>query len=561
MKKLIIVLLFLLLIPFVSARTGHMKLLAVQDVEKDIGNTADLYLEVKQGTGRIFLDTFPLTQIDTQMSTRLAKEIACEFLEKDCSRYDFFYTIRSGSSIVGGPSAGAALSALTVIMLEDLEYDKSVVVTGSINSGGIIGPVGGIKTKIKVAEENNISKVLIPATSLDNKTNITNTSIDVMEVATLREVIKEFTGKTYGKETYELKINQEYNTIMKNIATIMCNRTQILKKQVKDYSPNSEVFNKIKNRTKSAEKSFNNSNYYPAASYCFGTNIDLSHELTKNLSDKKTLSEINDVKTGIERFEEMVDKKEINTIPALQTKIIVKERLLDAMESLKEGHQNLEKNSSRYNLAYARERFHSAIIWSHFFNMSGKDIDLKQEQVRASCTNKIAEAEERINYLMTITLLPFNSTREEITQAKFYREEEEYEMCLFKANKAKSNIDVTLSLIGIKEDSEVKGLIDAKLKYAEEQIAREIEKDSFPILGYSYYIYAKDLKEEDPLSSLIYSELALELSNMWPYFQTFETKEDIKLIDFNQDFLNGFLAGLIATIILVIILNKKKPHK
>ncbi|MCK5107093.1 MAG: hypothetical protein KAQ83_00015 [Nanoarchaeota archaeon] len=559
MKKLLLLILLILIIPLVSAKSGHLTLLAVQNVENNIGSTADLYLEIESGSGRVFLDTFPLTQIDTQMSTRLAKEIACEFLEKNCNNYDFFYTIRAGSSIIGGPSAGAALAALTVILLDDLEYDESIVVTGSINSGGIIGPVGGIPTKIDVAEKNNISKILIPSTKLNATNSSLNRTIQVVEVATLKQIIKEFTGKDYGQENYELQVNQEYDQIMKKISTVMCNRTARLKEQVETYYPDSRKLAIVQNKTIAAKNALNQSRYYPAASYCFGANIDLGSELTKNLSNEKTLEDISDVKSAIEKFEDMVDKKEIQTISDLQAKIIVKERLMDAKDSLTEGSKNINSSKAQYQLAYARERFHSAIIWAYFFNMSGKKIDLKPENVRASCINKIAEAEERFNYIITITPLEFNSTKQEISQARKYLLEDEYEMCIFKANKAKADIDVTLSVMGISKDEEMQELIESKLKYAEEQIAREISKDSFPIMGYSYYLYSLDLKESDPISSLIYAELSLELSNMWPYFNL-EPKSRINLIDFNKDFLKGFVAGLIFIILILLISNKKRKN-
>ena len=80
MNKLIILAMFsvlVFLLPAVSAEKGHMRLLAVTDTgEGDIGGIADLFLEIKPGSGRVFLETFPLTKIDTQISTRFAKEIA-----------------------------------------------------------------------------------------------------------------------------------------------------------------------------------------------------------------------------------------------------------------------------------------------------------------------------------------------------------------------------------------------------------------------------------------------------------------------------------------------------
>ena len=65
------------------------------------GGGADLYLELKEGSGRVFLDTFPATKIDTQISTRFAKEIACHFYKLSCDTYDFIYTIKAESNIIG----------------------------------------------------------------------------------------------------------------------------------------------------------------------------------------------------------------------------------------------------------------------------------------------------------------------------------------------------------------------------------------------------------------------------------------------------------------------------
>ena len=93
MKKIIISGLFMILVvlPMAYAQNGHMKLLAVSDTQNgEVGGIADLYLEISPGTGRVFLETFPLTRLDTQISTRLAKEIACDYANVDCSKYDFY---------------------------------------------------------------------------------------------------------------------------------------------------------------------------------------------------------------------------------------------------------------------------------------------------------------------------------------------------------------------------------------------------------------------------------------------------------------------------------------
>jgi uncharacterized protein len=154
MKKLIFLLFVaIILLPDAFAKQGHMKLLAVKETETGYeGGIADLYLEIKPGSGRVFLETFPLTRTDTQMSTRFAKAIACDVIEKDCDYVDFFYTITADSAIIAGPSAGASIAILTVAMLEDLELNENYAITGTINSGGLIGPVGGLKAKVEAGK-------------------------------------------------------------------------------------------------------------------------------------------------------------------------------------------------------------------------------------------------------------------------------------------------------------------------------------------------------------------------------------------------------------------------
>jgi len=121
-KKIIISIILLLTLIFTTAlvqaqpKSYHLKLLAVQETPTGYeGSDADLYLELKQGTGNVFLNTFPITKMDTQISTRFAKELACKHYSLNCDQYDFLYTIRAQSNIIGGPSAGAAIAAITVI--------------------------------------------------------------------------------------------------------------------------------------------------------------------------------------------------------------------------------------------------------------------------------------------------------------------------------------------------------------------------------------------------------------------------------------------------------------
>lgn len=158
----LIVIVTLLFTSVTNAKTYKIKLLAVAEQQGNFtGKMADLFLELNPGSGRVFMDTLPLTKIDTQISTRFANQIACNYIDADCSIYDFIYTIRADSSIIGGPSAGAAIAVLTMSALQNLGLREDIAMTGTINSGGIIGPVGAVKQKIEAAAKNKINRVLI----------------------------------------------------------------------------------------------------------------------------------------------------------------------------------------------------------------------------------------------------------------------------------------------------------------------------------------------------------------------------------------------------------------
>ena len=158
----------------------HLKLLAVSDEGKDgkegegqaaRGITADLYLKITPGTGNVFIETEPVTKLDTRISTKLAKDIACESMgiAVNCDSNDFFFRIEANASLVGGPSAGAAAAAIAVAAVEDAPVKSSVAITGTINSGGLIGSVGGLKEKINAAAGEGLRRFSSQAASASSK--------------------------------------------------------------------------------------------------------------------------------------------------------------------------------------------------------------------------------------------------------------------------------------------------------------------------------------------------------------------------------------------------------
>lgn len=128
-----------------------------------VGSLANVSITVADGgNGHVFIDTYPLTQVDMQGSARLAVKVAGAVSGVDTSRVDVFFVVRSGSSVIGGPSAGGILAVGAVAALANLTVDPTVLMTGTVNPDGTIGPVGGIPQKAAAAAEANARVFLIP---------------------------------------------------------------------------------------------------------------------------------------------------------------------------------------------------------------------------------------------------------------------------------------------------------------------------------------------------------------------------------------------------------------
>jgi len=544
MKRLLLVPLLLLLLPLAYAASGSMKLLATSESGSgEIGSGADIFLDVHPGSGRIFIDSFPLTKLDTVMSTRFANEIACDFLEKDCSRYDFYYTIRANAAIVGGPSAGAAISILTVSVLEGAALDKDVAITGTINSGGLIGPVGGIAEKVRYADSSNMTTVLIPRWGSINDTDLAelenSTGIRIVKVSSLREAVKETIGKDLGHD-YSLIVNADYIEMMRNISESICARTEDLMEGREE----SWLLNDSTDLYARAESAIREERFYSAASYCFGANVKLQYAAHLEANITNMTGTHDRIEREIGSFREKISSKDIETLTDLQTMMVVSERILDAEEYLNRSIGN-ETNTSLYNLAYAEERLHSAYSWSSFFGRPGRKFDIDESSQRESCQRKISEVEERLEYVRQYLPVSLNDIRRQVSYAYKDLSDRQYSMCLYTASKAKAEVDIIMNTLGLEEE-ELRQLIEERMDVAEQIIGRQMEEEVFPIVGYSYYDYARSLIENDKFSSLLYSEYAIELSKLDIYFR--QKRFELPRIDISYPvlFILGFMWGFIA---------------
>jgi uncharacterized protein len=569
MKSIVWAALFLSLLPVVFAQEGSIRLLALS--ERSDGSTegavADLDLQIEPGKGRVFLETFPLTKASTQISMRFAQQVACRELDIDCSDKDFFFTIRALPGIVGGPSAGSAAAILTASLLTGAELRNDTVITGTVNSGGVIGPVGGLKQKIEASAKEGVKRALIPKGTVNFKDNATNTTIDlvlfgrelgieVIEVATLQDSLHEYSGRDFPRTTSDLVIEPAYSEKMTDIAKDLCDRGEQIRSLLEERRTGqntTELELGAVESQKLANASFASGQFYASASFCFRANVQLKRALAlqRSWTEDQMAKAFVEQQNRITNYSAIIDGRQVRTITDLQTFMAVKERLSESEESLREIVQNLndsEANAER--LAYAEERLFSAVTWARFFDGSANNFVVDTGSLRDSCMAKIGEAEERINYVRTFLPDSLGEARRELDKAYSDLNARNYSLCLYKASKVKSEADVILGVLGL-EKEDIDEYVVLKLGIVRDAVAKSQKKGIFPIIGYSYYEYASSLKDSDKASALLFAEYALEFSNLDIYFP--KKPRMPSLFDYARPHLGWLLGGILVGLFIAVL--------
>lgn len=596
-NKLYLLVGIILLLQGVLAQEDNIRLLAVvHDVEGMPGSVADLHLKIVPGTGKVFLSTRPLTKIDMQLSVQFAKEYACDYLDRECTNLDFFYTTHSVAPIVGGPSAGAAATALTMAVLEGIPVDQTTSVTGTINSGGSVGIVGGIREKITAAASAGITKVMIPAwepmaQSADAKINVSiflrnqtyNVSepeqvkeqtlhelaeelgIDLIQVSHIEDVMREYDLPIRDRLNQSIEVPEEYTKIMKDISDQLCSRAELLSHEVNETNGTGFI---IQNQSEfyldQAELALQDGDYYPAASFCFGSAIRFRYlqYASINFSDEKIEEMIVDSGKDIQEFVSNLPTN-ISTMSDLQTLMVVKERVSDASKQLKTAKEALKENRTQdavYALAYVIERLNSAEQWSQFFGRKGIAYTIDESSLRQACLQKLDEAQMRKQYINIFFPLDISGITSSLDKAYEQYSDNDYDQCIFTASKAKAEAETLISAAAIGSEEHLTLLVQEKLQLAEQIILREQNRDVFPLLGYSYYEYAYSLLEPDLYSSLVYAEYSLELSNLGIYFPKKNVNIEHK---YKLDFWYFYAYGvgiLTGMLLMLLILRRKYRH-
>ncbi|MEM3370867.1 MAG: S16 family serine protease [Candidatus Woesearchaeota archaeon] len=527
----------------VTTYASKTNLLAVSETEHGhVGSVVPLNLEVLPGSGRILINTAPLTRPDTQISFRIATQIACEEANVDCSTLDFIYTLDSSSPLVSGPSAGAAISALAYSELKGYHINENYAMTGTINAGGIIGPVDGIREKVSAASRANISLVLVPQIEFSSSLNLNKSltenlssensdnenieefgasiGVRVVRVSTLYEALSYLTSE-FKYETPEILRNAAYSAIMKNISEELCAETLQLLNTSRVYNLSQDYLLAL-NLSQKAMLDYSKGSYYSSASRCFGANLKLRGLIASSeapYSAEEVLIRFDSVLSAI-RSERQSLPKSYESLEELQAFMVTSSRLEEASKYLDDARINIvEKNytGAMLSITSAEERLKSAILWKKLFNLPGKKLSLSEQKLKNACIAKIVEAQESYQYANFILPDYLNSTREKIISALSSLNSSYYADCFYQAALGKSEADSVI-LLSSMEGENLTPFLAARLNASEREISIQQKEGIFPLISFSYYDYSLSLKEDSPSASMLYAGYALELSKLSQYF-------------------------------------------
>ncbi|MEN9752267.1 MAG: Lon protease 1 [Actinomycetota bacterium] len=106
--------------------------------------------------------------------------------------YDFPFKVTIRLDDVGGPSAGMmfALGVLDVLTPDSLTGGRKIAGTGTIDSAGEVGPIGGIRQKMYSARTAGASYMFVPADNCAEAFGHVPEGIQIFKVSTLNDALK-----------------------------------------------------------------------------------------------------------------------------------------------------------------------------------------------------------------------------------------------------------------------------------------------------------------------------------------------------------------------------------
>ncbi|PWB51928.1 MAG: hypothetical protein C3F06_09715 [Candidatus Methanoperedenaceae archaeon] len=501
---------------------------------------------VTNGTGHVFVDTNPYTQVDLQGSARLAAMVASDVLGIDEKVYDFYYIIDISSPIIGGPSAGGALTVATIAAINKWPLKPNVVMTGMINPDGSIGPVGGIPFKLEAAAAENATLFLVP----EGQSNVTviNTSIrsrgsliitgekeetvdvvelgkklnvTVKEVNTIQDVVQAFTGHEITKPPYEGAIlTTEYMDLLKPLARNLKSESGNMYREMESTTQESQFTQTAKDMLDRADKMYDDNKYYAATSLYFNSMFTMRFVGWKEGYDKASdkdqyLAELEKrVDTQIKASEDDLQNFTLYGVSDVEAVGAAESRITTARAKLDEAKKQNDTQDKISALAFANERARTAQWWLTLSTPDGKIVPEKILKDRAGWY--LSQAQSINTYLITLITETGShpeftgGASDDIAHAQKEMERGYYSGAIFDSLQATIKSSTSIGLMG-KADPEKK--IDESKEAAKLAINEARTLGIEPTLAVSAYEYGETMTTPlEKISQYSYAKMIAKTS-------------------------------------------------
>jgi uncharacterized protein len=499
--------------------------------EGEVGVLTNLTVWVTNGTGHVFVDTAPFTQVDMQGSARLSSMVACDITSIDPETRDFFYVLHTDSPVIGGPSAGAAMTVATVAALMNWTIDPGVVMTGMINPDCSIGAVGGISAKLNASAEKGAHTFLIPA----GQGNVTLTEriieqngslvtveehsvtidmislgevqgIRVMEIDDLRDAIRIYTGYEIPNVLLTGEVQTSaYMDAMQPLAATLLDESRVQYDDT-DAVADPEFRGALESQVlaiKDAQSDYDAKNYYASMSRSFNTMINLRHIRWYSeclVSDEGDPAEY--IADRIEQVENEISNAELAIDDAKSENGVLEgigaaeSRLSIAREKLNDAEKAEYAGDAIELLAFSMERARSAQWWATL-SCAGSGAAIPDDLIRDRAGRYYSQAASMLAYADALisetggckTLIM--SAADDLSRARSELHAGYYAGAIYDSLHAMVQANTAIELIGIED-------LDEKVNNSERDAISSIisarESGAEPILAVSAYEHAKILE-------------------------------------------------------------------
>jgi len=424
---------------------------AVTSEESGIGVLSNVTLYIAfPGSGRVFFTANPLTELDTQATARIAAFVATSLAGVNYYDYDYYVIMESNTMIIGGPSAGALMTIGFLSLLLNKTIYPNVTMTGMIYPDGMIGPVGGLKGKLEAVASAGFKVFLIPlGERIVTVPNVTirrypwgiyrsvtyyqldlveygkSLGVEVIEVASIREAFKYFTGYElrckYSNLSTSLNVELKdqffkHTNVLLNDARSNIESTRALLDNLLPYyrSYVSDLINNVEDMISVVESNLNDGFVLLAANNAFRADYMSLYTkwLANVLIDRNAINDyVDTVNNTLINVSKQIDNllnryynsNEID-LSKLELLISIDIRLLDAQYSFSNALNKINSDvaDALSELSYSYMRAKSAALWSELCNIVESSILINKTNIYPASIMLYSIADNVLSYALTL---------------------------------------------------------------------------------------------------------------------------------------------------------------